>query len=139
MTLVKKFNFNNSISIYTKFLQDIEFVSNSFGSDSVSIKAMIIDKLGRLYIGGNFNKIGNLICNNVAMWDGYKWNNLANGLDGEVQSIGIDSYNNLFVGGSLNGSWSGNILSKNIIKYVKTIKKYNREKRIKINRINFFN
>jgi hypothetical protein len=31
------------------------------------------------------------------------------------------------------------ILSKNIIKYVKTIKKYNMEKRIKINRINFFN
>ena len=38
----------------------------------------------------------NLICNNVAMWDGYKWNNLANGLDGEVQSIGIDSYNNFY-------------------------------------------
>jgi hypothetical protein len=31
------------------------------------------------------------------------------------------------------------ILSKNIMKYVKIIKKYNMEKRIKINRINFFN
>jgi hypothetical protein len=116
-TFVKKVNCNNLISIYTKFFQDIEFVSNSSSGDSVSIKAMIIDKLGRLYIGGNFNKIGNLICNNVAMWDGYKWNKLANGINGEVQSLGIDYNNNLFVGGSFSGSWSENILSKNIIKW----------------------
>jgi hypothetical protein len=116
-TFVKKVNCNNSISIYTKFFQDIEFISNSSGGDSVSIKAMIIDKLGRLYIGGNFNKIGNLICNNIATWDGNKWNNLADGINSEVLSLGIDSNNNLFVGGSFSGSYSGNILSKNIIKW----------------------
>ena len=116
-TLVKKINLNNSILIYTKFLQDIEYVSNSFDMNNVTIKVMILDKLGRLYIGGNFNKIGNLICNNIAMWDGYKWYNLSNGIDGEIQSIGIDSNNNLFVGGSFNGSWFGKVLSKNIIKW----------------------
>ncbi len=116
-TLVKKININNTISIYTKFFQDIEFVGDDYGRINVSIKAMIIDKLGRLYIGGNFNKIGNLICNNIAMWDGFKWNNLADGIYGEVNSFGIDLENNLFVGGSFDGSWFRNILSKNIIKW----------------------
>ncbi len=118
-TFIKKSNFSNSIPIYTKFPQNIDQVNEFYGYSA--IKAMVTDKLGRLYIGGSFNKIGNLVCNNVAMWDGKKWSSLNNGLNSQVTCLGIDSENNLFVGGSFEGSGNseqlGFIYSTNIIKW----------------------
>jgi hypothetical protein len=113
-TYVKESDFRNILPIYTKFPQDIQTVNDYFDS-YVAIKTMVIDKLGRLYIGGNFNKIGNLVCNNIAMYDGNKWNSLENGLNSEVLSLCIDLSNNLFVGGSFSGTDTVN--STNIIKW----------------------
>ncbi len=119
-TFIKKSNFSNNTSIYTKFPENIDQVGD-YRDNQVEIKAMIVDKLGRLYIGGDFNKIGNLVCNNVAMWDGLKWSSLINGLSSQVTCLGIDSNNNLFAGGSFEGSGNYNqpgfIYSKNVIKW----------------------
>jgi hypothetical protein len=113
-TFVKKTNQLNEKYIYTDFEQQIEN-STMREFDFTSIKAIIIDNIGRLYIGGNFNRIGNLSCNNVAMWDGKRWNNLDYGVNGQVVSLGIDGNNNLFVGGSFAGTFNGLVKSKNII------------------------
>ncbi len=113
-TFIKKSNFSNNIPIYTKFAQDIDIV-NDFGPNTLAIKAMVIDKLGRLYIGGEFNKIGDLVCNNIAMWDGTKWFSLEKGITGQVLTLTIDSSNNLYVGGGFGGTET--IQSSNIIKW----------------------
>ena len=121
---VKKSNFNNSKSIYTGFAEQIQNISGH-GKDYLVVKAIQIDKLGRIYVGGIFNKIGNLKCNNVAMWDGKKWNNLSNGLNGEIQSMCLDSDDNLYVG----GSFSENVVYGNEQKVVSfNIIKWNGEK-----------
>jgi hypothetical protein len=113
-TFIKNSDFYNNQAIYTKFPQDIDNIGD-FGADQLVIKAMVFDKLGRLYIGGSFNRIGNLICNNIAMWDGTKWSSLDKGINSQVLSMSIDSSNNLFVGGSFNGT--DTVISQSIIKW----------------------
>lgn len=112
-TFVKKINLLNEKFIYTNFQQNIENITG-YDFSNISVKAMIIDNIGRLYIGGDFNKISNLTCNRIAMWDGKKWNSLENGLDGQVISLGIDGNNNLFVGGSFSGTFD-NIIKSNCV------------------------
>jgi hypothetical protein len=113
-TFVKKTNQLNEKFIYTNF-QQIIGNETIFENSNISVKAMVVDNIGRLYIGGNFNKIGNLTCNNVGMWDGNKWHNLADGLVGQVVSLCTDSNNNLYVGGSFDGTYYNTVKSKNII------------------------
>lgn len=113
---IKTSNFCNPYSIYTKFFENIDSYSNGdFGGGGISIRAIQIDKLNRIYIGGEFNLIGNLVCSNIAMWDGTKWYNLDSGVNSEVDCLCIDSNNNLWVGGSFD--IVGNITSKNIAKW----------------------
>ncbi len=123
LTYVKKTNFFNHTSIYTSFQENIENVSD-FRDNYISIKAMVFDNIGRLYIGGDFNKIGNLSCNNIAMWDGKKWNTLGEGLGSQVLSLCVDKNNNLFVGGSFGGTYYGSVKSKNIIMWNSYNKKW---------------
>ena len=106
-TFIKASSFINKDYIWTKFPQQIDYIDSysEFSQNSV-IKAMVVDKLGRLYIGGDFNKIGNLICNRIAMWDGKSWNNLGIGIEGQVTVMAIDKNNNLWVGGSISKSGS---------------------------------
>jgi hypothetical protein len=122
-TYIKKTNYFNKNYIYTNFQQNIENINN-FSNEYISVKAMVIDNIGRLYIGGSFNKIGNLSCNNIAMWDGKKWNSLEDGINGQVISLCIDKYNNLFVGGSFDGANNNSIKSKNIIMWNSYNKKW---------------
>ncbi len=113
-TFIKDYNFINLQYIYTKFPQSIELVSE-YDQNSVEIKAIVVDRLGRLYIAGSFNKIGDLVCNNIAMWDGNKWNRLGDGINSQIISLVVDSKNNLFVGGSFSGSGNQNLISSSSI------------------------
>ena len=113
-TFIKNTTSFNKKFIYTSFQQNIFNVGdNEF--NNISVKAMVIDNVGRLYIGGDFNKIGNLTCNHVAMWDGKKWNSLGDGLNGQVTSMCVDKNNNLFVGGSFSGTYYDLVKSNCII------------------------
>ena len=122
-TFVKKTNLLNNTFIYTNFSQNIENITR-YDFSNVSVKAMVIDNIGRLYVGGDFNKIGNLTCNRIAMWDGKKWNSLGDGLNGQVISLGIDGNNNLFVGGSFGGTYDNLIKSNSIIMWNSYNKKW---------------
>ena len=64
------------------------------------------------YITGNFTSINGISLKNIAVWNGFNWSGLGNGLDGPGQSIAFDSMNNLYVTGNFTGSnyiakWDG--------------------------------
>jgi hypothetical protein len=68
--------------------------------------AIAVDGAGRAYVGGKFKTAGGMVVNNIAMWDGAKWNALGAGLegdggldDGSVSALAIVG-NDLYVGGS---------------------------------------
>jgi trimeric autotransporter adhesin len=52
-----------------------------------------------IYVGGSFKMAGEVVANNVARWDGTKWNALNTGVDGTVRVIFIDG-NDIYVGGN---------------------------------------
>ena len=55
---------------------------------------------GNLYAGGSFTVAGDVISNNIAMWDGISWSPLGNGLNNTCNTIVFDSSGNLYAGGS---------------------------------------
>jgi hypothetical protein len=69
------------------------------------VNAMVFDSSGNLYVGGEGEDTsGGLWINNIARWDGTYWYALGPsthpGLNGIVNALAIDGYNNLYVGGS---------------------------------------
>jgi hypothetical protein len=60
---------------------------------------------GSLYVGGNFESIDNLPANNVAQWDGHRWNALGGGRRGLVQAL--DAYGGRVVVGCSYGPGDG--------------------------------
>lgn len=55
---------------------------------------------GKLYIGGEFEAVGTVVANKIAMWDGEKWNPMGEGLNGPVYAIYVNEMNDdVFVGG----------------------------------------
>ncbi|HET9222865.1 MAG TPA: hypothetical protein VFO07_10195, partial [Roseiflexaceae bacterium] len=76
---------------------------------------------GRAYVGGKFKTVGGLLVNNIAMWDGAKWNALGAGLegdggldDGSVSALAIVG-NDLYVGGSF--TKAGGASARHLAKY----------------------
>lgn len=114
-TFIKKTNVLTKKFIYTHFVQNIENVYEYFDVSNVVVKAMVIDNMGNLYIGGDFNKIGNVTCNRVAKWNGKQWESLGDGLNGQVLSLAVDNHNNLWVGGSFDGTYNNLLESKSVI------------------------
>ena len=70
-------------------------------STSPEVDAIAIADNGDVYVGGNFEKIGNQTFNNIARWDGSSWHNLSVGTGGsshDVYAIAI-SGSDVYVGG----------------------------------------
>ena len=73
----------------------------------LKVYSVKIDNSGNLYAGGNFKYAfieTQTILNSIAVWNGSIWNalgtGLANGNDiGTANTISVDSYNNIYVGG----------------------------------------
>jgi hypothetical protein len=68
------------------------------GTDN-SVRAMVSDDCGNLYIGGDFITAGGALAKYVARWDGSAWSPLGSGMDGWIQSLAIDEDGNLYAGG----------------------------------------
>ena len=95
------------------------FYSDTSGARVSSLK---MDNNGNLYAGGVFIKTYDssaVTLNNIAKWDGSKWNALGTGLtnssSSSVSTIVFDSSNNLYVGG--NFTTAGSTTASNIAKW----------------------
>lgn len=85
---------------------------------SLEVLALVFDKKGDLYAGGNFTNAGGVTVNYIAKWDGSKWSSLGKGLDGFVKALAVDESGNIYAGGcfkkagdiTVNGlaKWDGN-------------------------------
>ncbi len=53
-----------------------------------------------IYIGGDFNMIGQDSIAYIAMWDGNQWHSLGEGVNGPVESIASTGNNDIYVGGT---------------------------------------
>lgn len=81
-----------------------------------SVYAMSVYQ-GKLYVGGLFKKTGDINANNIASWNGDKWDSLGSGINGSVMALGAD-YQTLVVGGVFDRA--GGKYAKNIAKWVDT-------------------
>jgi trimeric autotransporter adhesin len=102
-----------------------EFATSSYPGDP---RALAVDSAGRVYVGGRFKTVGGLVVNNIAMWDGTKWNALGAGLegdggldDGSVAALAIVG-NDLYVGGSF--TKAGGASARHLAKYNLTSKQW---------------
>lgn len=55
----------------------------------------------QVFVGGRFNRAGNVAANGVAMWDGQQWHALGSGVLGEVYALAVCG-DHLYVGGRFN-------------------------------------
>ena len=92
-----------------------EFIDLPIGPppDKPGVQALALDQKGRLVIGGQFGKIGQVQVNNIARWNGLNWEALGSGFgDGGVTSIVVDDSGRLIVGGGF--SLVGGKVSRNL-------------------------
>lgn len=52
-----------------------------------SVHALALDTNGILYVGGQFDAVGELEANNIARWNGTTWSTLGQGVNGEVLAL----------------------------------------------------
>jgi hypothetical protein len=92
--------------------------------DTPEVSALLFDKNGNLYVGGDFTVAGGVAANCVARWEGTGWSALATGIDvppgyGWVAALAFDGNGNLYAGGSFLTSdglhsiakWDGSVWS----------------------------
>lgn len=54
----------------------LEMIGGLFGNpdhEITSVRALALDKKGRLITGGEFTKVGQMDANNIALWNGMAW------------------------------------------------------------------
>jgi len=83
------------------------------------IYGMDVDSNNNLYVGGNFDQVGNFVeANYIAKWNGSVWSRLSDsdtGMNNFVYCVKFDSQNNLYAGG--NFTTAGGISASRIAKW----------------------
>ncbi len=78
-----------------------------------TVRALALDQRGRLIVGGQFRQAGAVEANNIARWDGMRWEALGSGVGGfGVFSLSFDEKGKLWVAGwfsQAGGKVSGNL------------------------------
>ncbi len=73
---------------------------NGFSVNGTDNPARVVVIDGRkVYFGGTFPIAGNLVANNIAIWDGENWSTLGSGVNNGVLALAIDGRGNLYAGG----------------------------------------
>lgn len=69
--------------------------------DSPGVTTLGLDGSGNLFVGGRFTKVGELVVNAIARWNGSAWSALGSGVqNGFVSDIWVDSVGNVFAAGN---------------------------------------
>ena len=63
------------------------------------VRALAVDELGNLYVGGNFTSAGGVPVSYIAKWDGSVWSSVGLGMNGVVRALAFDEEGNLYAGG----------------------------------------
>ncbi len=85
-----------------------------------TVRALLVDGSGNLYVGGDFITAGGAPAKMVAKWNGSSWSALGTGMTDTVYALALDGSGNLYAGGQFttaggvsvnhiarwNGSWS---------------------------------
>lgn len=83
------------------------------------VASIAFDSNDNVYVGGTFTQAGGVSVNNIAKWNGTEWSTLGTGITydivGGVRSIVVDSYDNVYAGGSF--TIAGNVAVNNIAKW----------------------
>jgi hypothetical protein len=72
----------------------------------------------KLYVGGDFTEAGGIPSPHLARWNGSRWENVLDGLNGSPYTMAVYG-NELYVGGYFDGNTAGDLLSPNIVKVVR--------------------
>ncbi len=89
----------------------------SHTSTSPEVEAVAIAPNGDVYLGGDFEKVGDLTVNNIARWDGSSWHALGAGTGGtfhDVLAIAING-NDVYIGGQF--ETAGGSANRNVAKW----------------------
>jgi hypothetical protein len=70
----------------------------NFGGGTVN--AMAVDSRGRLIVGGDFARVGDVAANYIARWNGAVWETLGRGTDQAVTALAADGYGTIWVAGN---------------------------------------
>lgn len=99
---------------------DADWVSLSSGLPGADnpVNAIISDKSGNTYVGGDFTVIGGIVANRIAKWDGTSWSALGGGItqvpNSRVYALALIG-NDLYAGGSFTNA--GGVAATNIAKW----------------------
>ncbi len=86
----------------------------NIGTLPATTEAVAVDAAGRVFIGGNFNRVGGAPANNIAMWDGSRWHALGAGTDKQVTALLVHG-GALYVGGEF--TQAGGVAARGIARY----------------------
>jgi hypothetical protein len=76
-----------------------------------TVRSVVADDAGDLYIGGFFSIVGDIAASNIAKWNGTSWSALGSGVDNMVYALAVSS-STLYASGyftNAGGVWVNNI------------------------------
>lgn len=101
VNFIAKWDGKSWSSLGRGFPQPFSFVNGPY--------AIVFDKAGNLYAGGNITNAGGIPVNYVAKWDGTNWSALGSGQPSFVGSLALDNAGNLYAATRQGISeWNGN-------------------------------
>ena len=108
----------NNIAIWNGINWSTNLNGGLTGGIATICNSIVVISSGNFYAGGIFTDAGGVTVSNIARWDGFSWNDLSDGLNGECYSISYESVTNkIYVGGNFTtagGDPAGNIARWNI-------------------------
>ena len=76
------------------------------------VNTVVRDSSGSVFMAGNFTTIDGVPTSRVARWDGRKWIQVGNGLNGFVQTLAFAPNGILYAGGSFTASGNGTAMNR---------------------------
>jgi trimeric autotransporter adhesin len=91
-----------------------------YSDNPADIRSVAIDDEGRVYIAGLIQRAGGLAVNNVAMWDGERWNTMNGGVTGGTSGayVILPVGDDVYVGGTF--TQAGTVAASRIARWNRT-------------------
>ena len=93
-----------------------EWANLNEGVINGTVEAIATASNGNVYHGGNFNQVGTITANNIAVWNSISgWQALGSGSNGTINALKVANNGDVYAGGSF--SEIGGIIANNIAKW----------------------